>query len=125
MFGFLKRINPMAVFEMAAKGIDAAVYTNEEKAGFQKELMNKQLEYIQSTASENSIRSYSRRILAIGIMFLYLSLYLGSAIAYIFNQDLAKYWKTLAMEQNTLVLMVAGFFFGAYMIGTHINTKKK
>lgn len=125
MFGFLKKINPMAVFETAAKGIDAAIYTKEEKALFQKELMNKQLEFIQSTASENSIRSYSRRILSMGIMFLYISLYIGSAIAYCFNQDLARYWKTLAMEQNTLVLMVAGFFFGAYMIGSHLKPKKK
>lgn len=102
------------------KGIDALFFTKEEKAQQSIKVADAQVEYLKTTLSENTARSLTRRYLALAIIGVFLLLLISAGVAYPFNQDYAHFLFELVGSLNTLVMMVAGFFFGAYMIGSHL-----
>jgi len=118
-----KRVDQL--MDGAINGIDALFFTKEEKAQQSIKVADAQMEYLKTTMSENSARSLTRRYLAMAIMGVFLVLILASAAVYPLNEDYAHFLFELVGSLNTLVLMVAGFFFGAYMIGSHLWGKGK
>jgi len=110
--------------DAAISGIDKLFFTKEEKSDYSHKIAELQLRHTEMTLQENSARSITRRYLAILITATFLLLIIGSGVAYAFKEDYANYLFKLAESINTLVLMVAGFFFGAYMIGSHLLDKK-
>ncbi|WP_421921232.1 hypothetical protein [Marinifilum sp.] len=127
--GFLSSKRSERILDGAIKGIDALFFTKEEKAQQSLKVADAQMEFLKTTLSESSARSVTRRYLALAIVGVFLFLILGSGMVYPINQEYAKFLFELVNSLNTLVMMVAGFFFGAYMIGSHIwgkgRTKEK
>lgn len=125
--GFLTNKRMDKLFDGAIKGIDALFFTKEEKAQQSIKVADAQMEYLKTTLSENSARSLTRRYLALAIMGVFLFLILATGAAYPVNKEYAMFLFELVEALNTLVMMVAGFFFGAYMIGSHLfgRTSKK
>jgi hypothetical protein len=139
MFNFL-RTDPNKVLDIAEKGVSSVIsgidkmfYTDEEKANtFDKRLeMSERLaqahiDMIKATASENSIRSITRRIATFFILGLFSFSLVLSAIGWMVNDEWAKFVMSalLSISTNPLMLMVAGFFYGSHMVNTFTQGKK-
>lgn len=105
------------VLDAGIRGLDALVFTEEEKAAMQKTLGDQWLEVQKVMLGETSIQAVTRRVLAVMVMASFTGLVLGAAAAYLFNQDYAKFLLELAESQfGWMALGVMGFYFGPYMI---------
>lgn len=125
MFSFIKGLfgsskNQETLVETAAKGIynglDALVFTDEEKAQFRKEQMDTVLEFSKIAYDQNSIRSITRRWLAFLVAFPTMALILSAAIINPFN---AEYSRFLFEVAGTLVPWMGGvlvFYFGPHLL---------
>lgn len=111
--------------DASIRGLDALVFTKEERAELNKKLGDNWLELQKVLANENTVRSITRRVLAFGVFGTEISFVLGSAITYgVGNMDYAKFLLDLANGTfGTLTLVVAGFYFGPHMIGRAIGKK--
>ena len=123
MFG--KKLDAERLFEAASSGLDKLFFTKEEKSEAAKALADAQLEFVKLSVNENSIRSITRRYLAIAIVSVFLVLILAAVVSYAYDREYAAFIFRVAEHMNTLVMMVAGFFFGAYMLGSHLLNKGK
>jgi len=99
---------------------DKLFFTNEEKADYSKGIADAQMEFVKTSVSENSIRSITRRLLSISIVLVFLSLILWAVIIGYWDLEYSKYVFEVAKELFALVMMVAGFFFGGYMVKNNI-----
>jgi hypothetical protein len=108
----------------AIKGIDALIFTDEEKANFSKEVMTLWLDVQKVTANESSIRSVTRRILAVGFIASYLFLVLGGCAVYKWDVAYSQFLFDTAMSLNTPVLTIIIFYFGYYAVSNIIKAKK-
>jgi len=114
------------VFEKAASAIGASVFTNQERAEFNKSLADSQLEFVKQTVSENSARSITRRYIAVSIIGVYLMLVIASGASYLFHEEYSKHIFELANESlGTLVIMVCAFYFGGYYLSQYNKKPKK
>ena len=105
------------VLDGAMKGLDAIVYTDEEKSAARQKLMDNWLELQKALGEETTVRSVTRRILAVLIVVPFVVLILAAAVVYKFDLEYAKFLLALAESQfGWLVLGVAGFYFGPYMM---------
>lgn len=106
------------VLDGAIKGIDAIVYTEEEKAAVRSKLADQWLDLQKTLGEETTTRSVTRRILAVLIVVPFVVLVLAAAVAYPFYPEYSKFLLELAQSQfGLLALGVAGFYFGPYMFG--------
>jgi len=98
---------------------DAIVYTPEEEAEMRKKMAEIHLEHIKLTANENTETSVARRWLATLITVPFIFLSLGSAIFDAVGMtEVADHWQELAMEDySMLVMMACGFYFGSHIVG--------
>jgi len=112
-------------------GFDRAFYTQEERAeslqaridSF-RDLTKLHIELMEKTGSENTVRSITRRKLAVMIIETYLFLLIASAIIYRFDSAWALHVIAVAVTLNNIVIAVAFFFFGGY-VGTQLFGLKK
>jgi len=105
------------VLDGAIKGIDALVYTEEEKAAARQKMMDNWIELQKALGEETTVRSVTRRILAVLIVLPFVCLILAAAVIYAFDLEYAKFLLALAESQfGWLVLGVMGFYFGPYMM---------
>lgn len=105
------------VLDAGIKGIDALVFTDEERAALHKELASNWLELQKVLGEETTVRSVTRRVIAIMVVGPFVALVLGAAAAFPFSQEYAKFLLELAQSQfGWLTLGVAGFYFGPHMI---------
>lgn len=123
--------NPFAVFGSAKKagdiaekvtvgimdGIDAAWYTDEEKAADAQERRGSWLKMMEATAGENSIRSVTRRILAFLVIGPFMGLLICAAGLYKFDLKWAEFILSLLTEISNIVLGIVLFYFGPYEVG--------
>ncbi len=101
----------------AMKGIDAIVYTDEEKAAAKQKLLDNWLELQKALGEETTVRSVTRRILAVLIVVPFVMLILAAAVVYKFDMEYAKFLLALAESQfGWLVLGIAAFYFGPYFL---------
>src|SRR5690554_4531075 len=121
---FKGKVNVEQVSNSVIEGVDKLFFTKEEKMSIAKEIADAQVEFLKTTVSENSARSITRRWLSIGIMGVFLVLIIVTAVAYPFSKEYAQFTLELAGSLTTLVMMVAAFFFGGYMVNNHILQKK-
>lgn len=105
------------VLDAGVKGIDALVFTDEERAVMHKELAANWLELQKVLGEETTVRSVTRRVIAVMVVGPFVTLVLGAAAAFPFDQEYAKFMLALAESQfGWLTLGVAGFYFGPHMI---------
>jgi len=111
--------------------IDGLSYTDQEKAENKAVLVQNVLDFVKMTLGESTIRSTTRRAIAIMWIKVQLGLILvtGASIPVdvYFKTKLTKEFFALAtsdvMAIGTTAVII--FFFGAYAIGTHIMQAKK
>jgi len=110
-------------------GIDKLFFTDEEKAEMSQKGLELWIEIQKVTANESSIRSITRRILAIFIVGDFLLLLTASAAIYKFDPSWAQQIYNCANALTTLVLTIAAFYFGYYaaqgIIGQIKNKENK
>lgn len=105
------------VLDAGIKGIDALIFTDEEKAEMQKKLGEQWIEIQKVMLGETSIQAVTRRVLAVMTLGSFTALVLGAAVAYPFAVEYAKFLLDLAESQfGWMALGVMGFYFGPYMV---------
>lgn len=109
----------------AVKGIDMLVFTDEEKAQMSVETMNLWLEMQDRIAHESSVRSLTRRFIAISIVFTFLFFLIGAGVVFKIDVGWAKYLLGLAEELGDLTLLVAFFYFGSHSVSSILKGIKK
>lgn len=125
MFKFLKKIDPQEAFDTVASGIDKAFYTREEQSDDAKEAWSSWFEWYKNTLDESSVRSITRRILAVMFSTVFLILFLGAAAFYKFDKEYALFLFDLAKEIGPYVGGIMLFYFGYYGIKNVLQTSKK
>ncbi len=118
------------IMDLADKGLDKLdklFYTKEEKADFAKANWQAYFEYIKATREENSIRSQTRRILSISVIYVFLLLVILAVVAYYYiSVEYAQFIVELIdTKLGNLVMMVAVFYFGPYMLNYIFSKYKK
>ena len=105
------------VLDAGIKGIDALVFTDEEKAELQKRMGDQWIEIQKVMLGETSIQAVTRRVLAVLVVGSFTFLVIGAALAYPFAQTYAAFLLDLAQSQFGWMSMgVMAFYFGPYMI---------
>lgn len=125
ILGFLGKKDTTTIVEGAVKGLDNLIFSNEERAEYNKKMADSVVDFAKSTMGENTTRSFTRRLVAFAIMGIYMVFILGAGIAYLIDAEYSKFLYDIAMKQNTLVLMVSAFYFGGYYAGKVIGQKEK
>ncbi len=100
------------------KWIDELKLTEEERIQYNASLAAEYSKYLESTLSESTARSRSRRGIAIGIMRVELSFLIFSAAIFPYNQPWAEYTFKLAtgFPLGILTLSVGSFYFGSHLL---------
>jgi hypothetical protein len=127
IFGTPKVIDAVADTVKSGVGmLDNAFYTEQEKAANNAKMMDLWLEIQKTTASENSIRSITRRYLAWVVMGTYVLIVLMACVVWKSDPAWAEYILSLLTKTNLsyLALIVGFFYFGSYAIGQYIGGKK-
>jgi len=125
MFKFLKKIDPQKAFDTVASGIDKAFYTKEEQSDDAKAAWAGWFEWYKNTLDESSIRSITRRILAVMFSSVFLVLFIAAAVFYKFDKEYALFLFELAKELGVYVGGIMLFYFGYYGIKNIVQTSKK
>ena len=113
------------VLDAGIRGLDALVFTEEEKAVMQKQLGEQWIEIQKVMLGETSIQAVTRRVLAIMTLGSFTTLVLGAAAAYPFAKEYAAFLLDLAQSQfGWMALGVMGFYFGPYMVQRMLNKGK-
>ncbi|MFA5458049.1 MAG: hypothetical protein WC261_10505 [Synergistaceae bacterium] len=124
LFGTPKIVDTVADTVKSGVGmLDNAFYTDQEKAADAGKMMDLWLEIQKTTASENSIRSITRRVLAWIIMGAYVLIVLAACALWKLDAAWAQYILNLLTETNLsyLALIVGFFYFGSYAIGQYMR----
>jgi hypothetical protein len=112
------------VLDAGIRGIDALVLTEEEKLEMHRKLGESWIELQRILGPETSIRSLTRRILAVIILGSFTTLVMGAAGVWMWYPEYAAFLLSLADSQfGYLVLAVASFYYGPEMIA-RVLTKK-
>ena len=112
------------VLDAGVRGIDALVFTEEEKAELHKKMGEDWIELQKIMGEETTVRAVTRRILAVLVVVPFVLLVLSAAVAYAFSPEYATFLLALAESQfGILVLTVAAFYFGPHMIGRMFGKK--
>ena len=98
------------------KGIDALVFTDEEKAQYSAKSGELYLKFWETFGKENSDQSKARRELAKATFHVYFFLILSGAVVYRFDQSYAVYLFKIVESITWLVVMVAGAYFVPHQI---------
>ena len=105
------------VLDAGIRGLDALVFTEEERAELNKRLGDQWLELQKLLGQETTTQSVTRRVLAMLVVVPFVILVLSAAVVYPFNQEYAKFLLDLAQSQfGWLTMGVAAFYFGPFMI---------
>ncbi len=106
-------------------GIDELYYTDEEKAQARDKIFKMWADHQVTALQESSIRSITRRKLAVGIVQIYLFLVLFGTIVWKIDREWAAYVFSVVGSMSALMLMVTGFYFGPYLVGRDIIKRIK
>jgi sterol desaturase/sphingolipid hydroxylase (fatty acid hydroxylase superfamily) len=108
-----------------AGGLDQLFFTDQERAQISVETMKLHLALVQTTQTESSIRSVTRRIVAWGIMGTFMLLIIFSAFIWKWNPEWAKWTLAIVAQFYELVLMVGFFYFGYYAVSSVVKKAKE
>ena len=112
------------VVDGVLSGVDKLFFTDEEKTEASQKAMDSIYSFIKTTMDESSIRSITRRILAVMIVFTFLFLLVFGAFLYFLNPAWSARVLECAATLSNLVLAVSVFYFGPYQVGGMISEIK-
>jgi len=95
-------------------------FTDEEKSEANKAMIDSASEFVKQTLTESTVRSKTRRWLAIQWVKIELFLVLLSCAVAPWNMKLAEFYWSIAMSELMFwgTMAVLGFFFGTHMLRT-------
>lgn len=106
------------VLDAGVRGLDALVFTDEERAELSKRLGDQWIDLQKALGEETTTRSVTRRIMAFAVVFPFVSLVLLAAGVYPWMPDYAGFLIDLADSKfGWLVVGVGAFYFGPHMLG--------
>lgn len=112
------------VLDAGIRGVDAIVYTEEEKADARMKLLDGWVELQKTLGEETSVRGVTRRILAFMYGGAYVVLSLGAVAAWKFDKEYADFmWDVANGTYGTITLTIVAFYFGPYFIQQLIGRK--
>lgn len=102
-------------------------HTSQEIAADNKEMIKAGNEFVKATLDENTIRSRTRRMVAVGWIKTQIAMILITMIVAPFDMELAKFYAGIAFGwlMTTGTLAVIGFFFGTHMLRARLNIPQK
>lgn len=95
-------------------GIDKAWFTDEEKSDASVKILELNIDLIKSTMNESSVRSITRRLIAIIILSDFVIMLTGSAIIWRFDSEWAAHVLKCALSLSAAVTAIVIFYFGYY-----------
>jgi len=108
----------------AASGVDMLFFTDEERSQASQKAFNSWVEAQAAFRDESSIRSLTRRILAVMFCVFYLLLIFGSVVLYRVDEA----WGKLCFEMAEILTPIVGavifFYFGPNQIARAVKTAK-
>ena len=114
---FKGKLDAQGTFDTIASGIDKLAFTAEERSEFNAKLADKLAEFSASTLSESTIRSRTRRFIAIMVIVnVFLVFWICVALVFL-GKDISIILKlTEGFSLSTAFIMVLAFFFGGYYL---------
>ena len=119
------------VVDMAGKtvdgviaGVDKLFFTDEEKSEASQKTIDTYLEFMKLATDENSVRSMTRRVLAVMILGSFLVMLVAAAIMWRFDPQWAGFVLGCAKSIDNLVLAIGIFYFGPYQLTKMFQAKK-
>jgi len=113
------------VVERGVAGIDALFFTQEEKAQMSHKTFELWLEVQRVIKDESSVRSVTRRVLAVMCMAVYLGLIVAACVVAFWEPTYANFVFTVAKELTFMITGIAFFYFGTYGVGNYLMNKEK
>lgn len=117
-----------AIIQGAVKGLDALVFTQEEKAQMSQETFKLWLDWQQATSGQN----LARRYIALVVVALWAALILLGVTFLVLEQSLGwmggtadAVFDVLGANVDSPLLLVLGFYFGKHLITSGIDSWKK
>lgn len=106
---------------------DKLAFTKEEKADFNLTMADKLAAFAENTLSENTIRSKTRRHVALLVTYTFLVLVLAAIVMHFIDAEKSKFIAEIVKDSpiSTAFVMVLAFFFGGYYMKGISLTKKK
>ena len=110
------------VIDAGINGIDALIFTEEEKAEYNKNLQELHLEFIKISASESTAQSISRRMICLPVVYVWLLLIIANTVAAVFAPGLDISAISKSIEAMSMPALAAiGFYVGRHMIASKPN----
>ena len=124
MFGFIKNLlaAPKALdvaTEAVRKGVDGigkCFFTEQEKAEFTLEAGKMWIRVQEAIANENTIRSMTRRILAVMVIGTFMGLLVSAALVFPWLPEWSAFLLTLAKELGGITMAITAFYFGVQLL---------
>lgn len=98
------------------RGIDALVFTDEEKANLGKQIAETHIKLMEVLTGENTARAITRRILAVMAYSVFFFLILASFAVFRIDPGWSKHALSLIELMATIILTITIFYFGYYGI---------
>lgn len=114
--------NTEKIVDGAVRGLDALVFTNEEKAEYRAKGAEWFLKYLEATQPQN----LARRLIAIIIVSLWSLVVIAGCIAWPFNKTYAEFiFQVLVDVVMNPFMLVMGFYFAAHVVRSFVQGKKE
>lgn len=106
------------VLDASISGLDKLVFTDEEKAELKQKVGENWVAAQKVLVEETTVRSVTRRAIAVIALTAFTLLVLAAAIAFPMDAEYAKFLLSLAESKfGWLVVGVGAFYFGPHMLG--------
>lgn len=123
---FKSKIDLGKTFEALQQGVDKTFYTNEERSEHDIQVADSVVEFYKMTLDESTIRSKTRRFVAIIIISVFLLITIMYALLPFFGIK-TDHLEPLVFNSPlaTGFITVIAFFFGGYYISRFVKKKKE
>ena len=130
ILGFLSGVSGAAksmpkVVSGIANGIDALHFSSEEKAQLIIDVSKTVVDYAKQTINESSIRSMTRRMIALEFTTIFLALIVFAAIMWRWDISWAAHVFNCALVLKNPIIAIILFYFGSYGLGYLLDKKNK
>ena len=112
------------VVDGAIAGIDKLWFTDEEKAEASGKVLGLVLERVKMAIGESSVRSMTRRLVALTFCIPFVVMSLFAIAIYKFDKEWATFALSVAVSWKYIMVAIVIWFFGSYGIGYIMDRKK-
>jgi len=106
-------------------GIDHLHFSTEEKHEANIEGMKLVLERVKQAINESSVRSMTRRLVALTFCFPFVAMCLFAIAIYHWDKELAQFSLNIAISWKYIMIAIVIWFFGSYGVGYVLDKRKE